>query len=137
MEHTQSISPNVDELLLEASLRYKSGNTSNSEEQRGMKTTPKCCLAKPVTLEYLKEKVKNSVPVKTRQQTDLSVTLWMERHLSRIKNTGNSIDAPAQLCNISTKEMSSWLSMFVVEIRHPDGKLCPCSNLKHILAGIQ
>ena len=58
MEHTQSISPNVDELLLEASLIYESGNTSNSEEQWSMETTPKCRFANPVTLEYLKEKVK-------------------------------------------------------------------------------
>ena len=61
MEHTQSISPNVDELLLEASLMNESGSTSNSEEQRSMKTTPKCCFAKPVTLEYLKENKRNSV----------------------------------------------------------------------------
>ena len=78
MEHTKSTLPNIDELLLEASLKYESAHTSNSEEQCSMKTTPKCHFAKPVTLEHLKEKVKNSVPVKTRQQTDWSVGLWME-----------------------------------------------------------
>ena len=69
MEHTQSISPNVEELWLEASLMYESGNTWNSDEQRSMKTTPKCHFAKPVTLEYFKDKLKkNSVPVKTRHK---------------------------------------------------------------------
>ena len=33
MQYTQSISANVDELLLEASLMYESANTSNSEKQ--------------------------------------------------------------------------------------------------------
>ena len=77
MEHTQIISPNVDELLLEASLMYESANTSNSEEQQRIKTTCtlKCHFAKPVMLEYLKEKVKNSVLMKTRKRTDWSVGL--------------------------------------------------------------
>ena len=61
MEYTQSILPNVDKLLLEASLMYGSANTSNSDEQQSMKTTPNCRFAKPVTLEHLKEKVKNTV----------------------------------------------------------------------------
>ena len=43
-----------------------------------MKTTPKLCFAKPVTLKYLKEKVKNSVPFKTRHQTGWSIALRME-----------------------------------------------------------
>ena len=64
MEYTQSILPNVDELLLEASLVYESANTSNSEEQRCMKTTPKCRFAKPVTFEYLKEKFLKVCPSK-------------------------------------------------------------------------
>ena len=71
---------------------YESGNTSNSEEQCSMKTTPKSSFVKPVTLEYLKEKVKkNSVPVKTRQQTNWSVASWMEWHLNRIKKAENSV----------------------------------------------
>ena len=37
---------------------------------------------------------------------------------------------------MSTEELSSWLSMFVVEMRRPDGKPYPGSTLKHILAGI-
>ena len=55
MEHTQCISPKVDELLLEASLMYESANTSKSEDQR---STPKCRFAKPVTLEHLNVKAK-------------------------------------------------------------------------------
>ena len=38
------------------------------------------------------------------------------------KNTENSADAPPRLCDMSTEEMSSWLSMFVIKIRHQDGK---------------
>ena len=48
-----------------------------------MKTTPKCRFTKPATLEYLKDKVfLKSTPVKTRQQTDWSVALWMEWRLN-------------------------------------------------------
>ena len=57
MEHTQSISPNVDELLLEASLMYESATTSNSEEQRSMKTTPQCRFAKPVFSRILEREI--------------------------------------------------------------------------------
>ena len=77
------------------------------------------------------------MPVKTRQQADWSVALWLEWRLNRIKNGENSVDSPPRLCDISTEEMSSWLSMLVVEIRRKDGKPYPASTLKHILAGIQ
>ena len=40
---------------------YESAHSSNSEQQRGMKPTPQCHFAKPVTLEHLKEKVKNII----------------------------------------------------------------------------
>ena len=84
-----------------------------------MKTTPKYHFAKPVTLEYFNDSVKkkNSMPVKTRQQADWSVALWLEWRLNRIKNGENSVDSPPRICDLSTEEMSSWL--------------------KHILAGIQ
>ena len=49
----------------------------------------------------------------------------------------NSVDAPPRLCDTSTEEMSSWLSVFVVEICRQDGKPYPSSTLKHVLAGIQ
>ena len=71
---------------------------------------------KPVTLGHLKVKVKKSVHIKTRQQTDWSVSLWMEWRLSQTNNAENSTDTPPRLCNKSMEEMSSWLSMFVVEI---------------------
>ena len=75
MEHTQSISPNVDELLLGASLMYESATTSNSEEQRSMKTTPKCHFEKPVTLEYLKKIFKVCPSKPDSKHADWSVTL--------------------------------------------------------------
>ena len=77
MEHTQSISPNIDKLLLEASLMYKSANTSNSEEQQSMKMTPKYRFANPVTLEYLKEKVKTVCLSKLeRKQIGVLLCRW-------------------------------------------------------------
>ena len=77
------------------------------------------------------------MPVKTRKQTDWSVALWMEWRINRIKNAESSVDAPPRLSDMSTEQMSSWLSMFVVEICRQDGKPYPGSTLKHILAGIQ
>ena len=52
------------------------------------------------------------------------------------KNAENSVDAPPRLCDMSTEEMSSWLSRLVVEIRCHDGKLYPGSTLKPISLGI-
>ena len=75
-----------------------------------MKTTPKCCFAKPVTLEW---------------------------RLNRTKNIKNSVDALPQLCGMSPEETRSWLSKFVVEIRRQDEKPYPTSILKRILASIQ
>ena len=51
MEHAKSNLVNVGQLLFEASLKYEPVRTSNSEEQRGIKPTSKCCSVKPVTLE--------------------------------------------------------------------------------------
>ena len=80
MERTKCTSLNihVDKLLLEASLIHESAHTSNSEEQHSMNPTQKCHFAKPVAFEYLKKKVKNSVPIKSWQQADWSAGLWME-----------------------------------------------------------
>ena len=87
---------------------------------------------KPVTFENLKVRVKNSVLVKTKQQTVWSVRLWMEWCLNQIKFAENSTDAPPQLCDMSKEDMSLWLSMFVVEICCQDEKPYPVSSLKHI-----
>ena len=52
------------------------------------------------------------------------------------KNAEKSINSFPRLCDI-TEEMSSWLIMSVVEIRHQDGKPYRGSTSKHILDGIQ
>ena len=99
-----------------------------------METTPKSRFEKPLTLGYLKKKVKeNNVPVKTsRQQTDWSLALWVEQRLNRTKNAENSVDALPRLCDMSTGEMRSWLSMFVVdEIHCQDGKPYPAVLLQY------
>ena len=44
-----------------------------------------------------------------------------------------TVDALPRLCDMSMEETSSWLSMFLVEIRRQGGKPYPGSTLKHIL----
>ena len=61
----------------------------------------------------------------------------MEWRLNQMKNAKAGVNALPRLCDMSTEEASSWLSMFVVEISHQDGKSYPSSTLKHILASIQ
>ena len=91
MEGEKNLSPNIDKLLLQASDIYELISLCiNLEDQSRMKPTTKCRFAKPVTFESLKERLKNSVPVKTKQQTDWNVRLWMEWRLNRI-NIAESI----------------------------------------------
>ena len=53
------------------------------------------------------------------------------------KYAENSFDSFSRLCDMSTEEISSWLSVFVFEVRRQDEKPYPGSTLKHILPGIQ
>ena len=45
--------------------------------------------------------------------------------LKQTKYSENNIDAHPQICDMSTEEISSWSSMFVVEIHRQDGKHTP------------
>ena len=77
------------------------------------------------------------MPLKTRQQTDWCFRLWMEWHLHRIRIAECEQDAPPRLSDMTSEELNSWLSKFLIEIHRQDRKPYPGSTLKNILAGIQ
>ena len=85
----------------------------------------------------LQAKVLEAVPQKTRQQTKWAHGIWMSWRLNRIKIAETPDECPSKLAEMSKANLCKWLSRFIVEIRHNDGKPYTGNTLHQILCGIQ
>ena len=87
--------------------------------------------------EELQKKVLRAVPQKTRQQTKWAIGIWLNWRLHQIKIAKNPDECPPRLAEMDKADLSKWLSKFLVEIRHNDGKACTGTTLHQILCGLQ
>ena len=87
--------------------------------------------AAPKSATEIETAQQNRVPDKTKQDTKYCMKLWnkwrRQRERERLETK----------CQMTTSELTHWLSRFVVEVRKMDGTEYPPNSLYHICAGIQ
>lgn len=83
--------------------------------------------------EEIKRARLESIPKKTRQDTEYCVRLWNSWAENRKRNNGVTVPPLEDLDN---DNLQHWLCRFVVEIRKKNGLEYPPNTLHHVVAGI-
>lgn len=91
--------------------------------------------AAPLTEEQVIEARKTAIPKKTQLDTKYCIKVWHEW-----RNYRNSIDdtsqVPEDFKKLDKKQLSFWLSCFILEVRKQDSSEYPPNTLHHICCGI-
>ena len=132
----------MDGLMLEASQTYEMNSppTASAIASARASSSPTHSpsaarrFAAPKSAAEIETARQNRVPDKTKQDTKYCMKLWSEWRRHRERETR---DKMPEIQQMTTSELTHWLSRFVVEVRKVDGTEYPPNSLYHICAGIQ
>ena len=111
--------------------REKTEQQPSAEEGEGVANQR---FAPPKSEEEIARARLESIPKKTRQDTEYCIRLWNSWAENRKRKTGVTVLPLEDLDNVET--LQHWLCRFVTEIRKKNGLEYPPNTLHHVVAGI-
>jgi len=134
----EQLIPHVDAIISQPKTTEPSASATSAGSSTLSKSTPSREYASPKGEKALKATIVNSIPKKTRKQTDWSVRVWTEWALFRnTKLLPGEEPFSTIFCDLTVSEMNFWLPRFVLEIRKKNREPYPPNSLYQIVCGLQ